>query len=123
MTKVRNTGYEFLMDRTLTVSEYLKDCYGVMKDETLEVEDILIRAFGTEANYLRDLPLHGSQMEVQQGEDWTEFRFRLRPSWDFIGKLMERANRLKVMEPESVVAKIWTKHAESVKLYEYNEES
>ena len=123
MTKVRNTGYEFLMDRTLTVSEYLKDCYGVMKDETLEVEDILIRAFGTEANYLRDLPLHGSQMEVQQGDGWAEFRFRLRPSWDFIGKLMERANRLKVMEPESVVAKIWTKHAESVKLYKYNEES
>ena len=123
MKRVRNTGTEFLMDRTLTVTEYLKDCYGVMKDETLEVEDILIRAFGTEVNYLRDLPLHGSQVEVMQGEDWADFRFRLRPSWDFIGKLMERANRVKVMEPESVVAKIWTKHAESVKLYKENEES
>ena len=118
MKRVRNTGTEFLMDRTLTVTEYLKDCYGVMKDESLVAEDILIRAFGTEMNYLRDLPLHGSQKEVMQGEGWADFRFRLRPSWDFIGKLMERANRLKVMEPESVVAKIWAKHAESVKLYE-----
>ena len=118
MKRVRNTGTEFLMDRTLTVTEYLKDCYGVMKDESLVAEDILIRAFGTEVNYLRDLPLHGSQKEVMQGEGWADFRFRLRPSWDFIGKLMERANRLKVMEPESVVAKIWAKHAESVKLYE-----
>ena len=123
MKRVKNMGTEFLMDSSLTVTEYLKDCYGVMKDETLEVEDILIRAFGTEMNYLRDLPLHGSQTEVMQGEDWADFRFRLRPSWDFIGKLMERANRLKVMEPESVVAKIWTKHAESVKLYKENEES
>ena len=123
MKRVKNMGTEFLMDSSLTVTEYLKDCYGVMKDETLEVEDILIRAFGTEKNYLRDLPLHGSQTEVMQGEDWADFRFRLRPSWDFIGKLMERANRLKVMEPESVVAKIWTKHAESVKLYKENEES
>jgi hypothetical protein len=123
MKRVRNTGTEFLMDRSLTVTEYLKDCYGVMKDETLEAEDILIRAFGTEMNYLRDLPLHGSQREVTLGEDWADFRFRLRPSWDFIGKLMERGNRLKVMEPESVVAKIWTKHAESVKLYKENEES
>ena len=123
MKRVKNMGTEFLMDSSLTVTEYLKDCYGVMKDETLEAEDILIRAFGTEKNYLRDLPLHGSQTEVMQGEDWADFRFRLRPSWDFIGKLMERANRLKVMEPESVVAKIWTKHAESVKLYKENEES
>ena len=123
MKRVRNSGTVFLMDKTLTVTEYLKDCYGVMKDETLEVEDILIRAFETEVNYLRDLPLHGSQVEVMQGEGWADFRLRLRPSWDFIGKLMERANRLKVMEPESVVAKIWTKHAESVKLYKEREES
>ena len=123
MKRVRNTGLEFLMDSSLTVTDYLKDCYGVMKDETLEVEDILIRAFGTEVNYLRDLPLHGSQREVKQGEDWADFRFKLRPSWDFIGKLMERGDRLKVLEPESVVAKIWTKHAESVKLYKENEES
>ena len=123
MKRVRNTGLEFLMDSSLTVTDYLKDCYGVMKDETLEVEDILIRAFGTEGNYLRDLPLHGSQREVKQGEDWADFRFKLRPSWDFIGKLMERGDRLKVLEPESVVAKIWTKHAESVKLYKENEES
>lgn len=123
MKRVRNTGLEFLMDSSLTVTDYLKDCYGVMKDETLEVEDILIRAFGTEVNYLRDLPLHGSQREVKQGEGWADFRFKLRPSWDFIGKLMERGNRMKVLEPESVVAKIWTKHAESVKLYKENEES
>jgi len=123
MKRVRNSGTVFLMDKTLTVTEYLKDCYGVMKDETLEVEDILIRAFETEVNYLRDLPLHGSQVEVMQGEGWADFRLRLRPSWDFIGKLMERGNRLKVMEPESVVAKIWTKHAESVKLYKEREES
>ena len=123
MKRVKNMGTEFLMDSSLTVTEYLKDCYGVMKDETLEVEDILIRAFETEVNYLRDLPLHGSQVEVMQGEGWADFRLRIRPSWDFIGKLMERANRLKVMEPESVVAKIWTKHAESVKLYKENEES
>jgi hypothetical protein len=88
-----------------------------MRDEGLEVEDILIRAFATEVNCLRDLPLHGSQKEVKIGEGWSDFRLRLRPSWDFIGKLMERGSRIKVLEPASVVAKIWTKHAESVKLY------
>lgn len=123
MVKVRNTEVNFLMDETLTVTEYLKDCYGVMRDEGLEGEDILIRAFGTEVNCLRDLPLHGSQQEVAQGDGWSDFSYRLRPSMDFIGKLMERGNRLKVMEPSSVVAVLWAKHAESVKLYQQNEES
>lgn len=123
MKRVKDTGMVFLMDTTVSVNEYLKDCYGVMKDESLEVEDILIRAYGTEVNYLRDLPLHGSQTEVKQGDEWSDFKLRLRPSWDFIGKLMERGNRLKVMEPASVVLKIWAKHTESVKLYEENEDS
>ena len=116
--KVKDTHLEFLMDTTLTVDDYLKDCYGVMRDETLEAEDILIRAYGFEVNVLRDLPLHRSLKEVKIGDGWSDFSLRLRPSWDFIGKLMERGSRIKVLEPASVVAKIWAKHAESVKLYE-----
>lgn len=123
MTGVHDTGAAFLKDCTLSVYEYLKDCYGVMKDDAMDVEDILIRAYGTEVNYLRDLPLHGSQREVSADREWSDFRLRLKPSWDFIGKLMERGNRLKVLEPASVMLKIWTKHMESVKLYEENEDS
>ena len=121
--QLKDTKQTFLMYTTLTVDEYLKDCYGVMRDEMLEVEDILLRAYGQEVDCMRDLPLHGSQQEVTEGEGWSNFRLRLRPSWDFIGKLMERGSRVKVMEPASVVAKIWAKHAESVKLYEEIEES
>lgn len=116
--RVRDTKSAFLMDTTLTVDEYLKDCYGVMRDEQLEVENILLRAYDKEVFYLRDLPLHGSQQEITKGEGWSDFRLRLRPSWDFIGKLMERGSRIKVLEPASVVIKIWAKYTESVKLYE-----
>lgn len=122
MKRVNDTGATFLKDGTLSVYDYLKDCYGVMKDDSMEVEDILIRAYGTEVNCLRDLPLHGSQREVSEGRGWADFRLRLKPSWDFIGKLMERGNRLKVMEPASVVLKVWAKHTESVKLYEEEED-
>lgn len=122
INRIRDTEATFLKDDTLSVYEYLKDCYGVMKDDAMEVEDILIRAYGTEVNCLRDLPLHGSQREVNEGVGWSDFRLRLKPSWDFIGKLMERGNRLKVMEPASVVLKIWAKHKESVKLYEDTED-
>ena len=118
-----DTQLNFLMDTTLTVDDYLKDCYGVMRDEQLEAEEILIKAYGHEVNVLRDLPLHSSQKEVEIGDGWSDFRLKLRPSWDFIGKLMERGSRIKVLEPASVVAKIWTKYAESVKLYENNEET
>ena len=123
MKRVRDTEAVFLMDGTLSVYDYLKDCYGVMKDDSMEVEDILIRAYGTEVNCLRDLPLHGSQREVNEGRGWADFKLRLKPSWDFIGKLMERGNRLKVLEPASVMLKLWAKHVESVKLYEEDEES
>ena len=50
---------------------YFYDCFGVVRAEDIEPEKIVIRAFGIECNYLRDLPLHHSQREIAKMEEYN----------------------------------------------------
>lgn len=118
IVRLELTKKKFKFDESLNASNYFEDCYGVMRDETKPAERIVLRAYGTEANYLRDLKLHHSQKEIATADEYSDFELFLRPSMDFRGKIMERGERLKVMEPEHLAAEIEAAHLQSVKLYE-----
>jgi hypothetical protein len=64
---------------------------------------IVIRAFGDEAFYLRDLPIHKSQKEIGNGGNYTDFMIELRPNNELISYLLSRKNRLKVLSPDCIV--------------------
>ena len=117
------TDETFAYDKRIKANDYFCDCFGVMKDETKPAERIVLRAYGTEANYLRDLKLHHSQKEIATSDDYSDFELYLRPSMDFRGKLMERSDRLEVIEPQHLAQEIEQMHLNSVKLYENREES
>lgn len=111
------TDESFKMEKHENAMEYFKDCYGVMKDETKPAERIVLRAFGYEANYMRDLKLHPSQKEIAAGDDYSDFELYVRPSLDLRGKIQERGSRLKVLEPQHLADEILQICLETVNLY------
>jgi predicted DNA-binding transcriptional regulator YafY len=64
---------------------------------------IVLRAFGDENYYLRDLPIHKSQREIGSGDGYTDFMIELRPNKELIAYLLSRRERLKVLSPDSIV--------------------
>ena len=118
MTRVADTGENFSFDKDFDAAKYFKECFGVVRDTRKEVERIVIRAYGTELNYLRDLKLHHSQREINAGDGFSDFELYLRPTLDFVGKLMERGDRIKVLEPQHLAEEIREKHKNAVNLYE-----
>ena len=78
----------------------------------------MIMAFGGEANYLRDLPLHHSQREVVTTDSYTDFEMTLRPTADFLTPLLSRGCVIKVLQPQWIANEIKRLHQEAVKLYE-----
>ena len=68
------------------------------------------------------LKLHHSQKEIATGDDFSDFELYLRPSMDFRGKLLERGDRLMVMEPQHLAEEIMAIHQESVKRYKRSED-
>ena len=50
-------------------------------------------------NYLRTLPLHHSQKEVLSTDEYADFEFYLRPTFDFRQELLAQAHDVEVLQP------------------------
>ena len=79
---------------------------------------MVIRAFGREAYYMKDLPLHHSQREIERGEGYTDFELTLRPTADFFTPLLSRGSAIMILEPQWVADEVARLHREAAKLYE-----
>jgi predicted DNA-binding transcriptional regulator YafY len=55
-----------------------------------------------QANYLRTLPLHSSQQEIERNDDYSIFRFYMVPSYEFLQELRKYGSDVQVISPESV---------------------
>ena len=100
---IRLTEEHFKIDKDFDAQSWFSDCYGVFRNQDTELERVVVRAYGREAFYLRDLPFHHSQRELTSGEDWTDFEYRLRISNDFYTPLLSRGPNIKVLQPPAVV--------------------
>ncbi len=115
---VTKTEEHFTMDEDDTVEKYFRYSYGVVVDERVPVCKVVLRAYSTEPFYLRDLPLHHSQRELGSGDGYTDFEYELRPSLEFMGKILERGDRIEVISPEHFRQQIKGKLSSIVKLYQ-----
>ena len=110
----------FKMDPDFDAVEFFGECYGVVIGDGSKPERIMLRAFGLERYYLRDLPLHHTQKELQcdEKQDFADFELIVRPTTDFKGQLLSRGAWLKVLEPQWLADEIRQWHEESAKMYQ-----
>ena len=110
----------FKMDRDFDASEFFGECYGVVIGDGSQPVRVVLRAFGMERYYLRDLPLHHTQKEIQTAEeqDFADFELNLRPTTDFKGQLMSRGAWLKVLEPQWLADEIRQWHEDAAGMYQ-----
>ena len=118
--EVAITDETFKMDKDFDVSEFFGECYGVVIGDGSQPVRIVLRAFGMERFYLRDLPLHHTQKELQYDEkqDFADFELVVRPTTDFKGQLLSRGAWLKVLEPQWLADEMRQWHEASAKIYQ-----
>lgn len=93
---IQLTEESFKIDQDFDAQSWFSDCYGVVRNPDADLERVIIRAYGRESYYLRDLPFHHSQREIASGEDWTDYEYLLRISSDFYTPLLSRGPNIKV---------------------------
>lgn len=111
------TDEKYSYDKDFDPSGWFRDCYGIVRDPEVPVEKVLIRAFGKEANYMRDLPLHHSQKEVCTEEKYSDFELTLSPTADFFSPLMARGAAIKILEPQWLADEIKGLLKAAIELY------
>lgn len=106
----------YALDRVLTLTEtdepyhfpksfkagkFFEGHFGVDRRVT-QVEEVRVFVTADAANYLRTLPIHESQQEMECHTDYSIFVFRVAPTYDFIQELRKHGSNLEVLAPASL---------------------
>lgn len=121
--KMSMTDIKFQIDPDFDAQTYFDECYGVLVGDGTKPERIVIRAYGYERYYIRDLPIHKSQREIGQGENFADFELFMRPTVDLSGHLLSRGNQVKVLSPQWLADELHDMHLEAALMYEPEEEN
>ena len=117
MLEIKVSNEKFKFDEDFDAASYFSDCFGVMLDENSKPEKVLIRAYGFEPYYLRDLPLHHSQREIQSTEEYSDFELRLKITSDFKSKLLSRGEWIEILEPKALAEELVEWHQKAIERY------
>ena len=98
---------------------YFQDCFGVIAGIDTKVEHVVLKVSAGQSNYLRDLPLHITQNEKEQHEDYSIFELDIRPTFDFQQEILWNGEDMEVLKPEwlrkEIAGKVkgmWNKYKE-----------
>lgn len=95
-------GRSFKMPSRFNPAEYFSGIYGARVYPNMKPEIILLKTSAMQANFFRSLPLHSSQEEIEQTEDFSIFKYYLTPDYDFKQDILSFGTSVEVLEPEHV---------------------
>ena len=105
---VETTESKFKLPKKFDAEKVFADCYGIiLSDKDFDVCPVALETDAWQRNFLRSLPLHHSQVEVETTPEHSIFEFRLCPSFDFRQKILSMGCTVGVLAPASLRAKIY----------------
>ena len=117
--RLHTTDETFKMPKDWSAEDYFKDSYGIFVDPNVKPQFVKLKVGANQANYIRDLRLHESQEEIEQNENYSIFRYYLRPQFDFIQELLWNGEDVEVLEPKELreeiaerIENMWNKYKE-----------
>ena len=99
---VEKTSEKFIVPDDFDVEIYFANCYGIIYDTNIDTQIIRLKVSASQSNYLRDLPLHHSQKEIEQTQKHSVFEYYLKPTYDFIQEILKFNEHIEVLSPEKL---------------------
>ena len=116
MNMMEMTDETFEMPLDFSPEEYFAEYFGVFTAD-IPLTHVVVRAYNFTPNYLRSLPLHHSQRELESDEHHADFSFDICPTDDFLHELLRHADGIEVLEPVDLRQKMKQMIANILKRY------
>lgn len=91
----------FTMDPDFNIHRFYEGCTGIITTDE-PIERVTLLAYGRAADYLRTLPLHESQREVDSNEESATFTYDVKLTYDFLQLIMQQGDQVEVLSPQSL---------------------
>ncbi len=102
MDNIRLTTEKVKPSNDVTVDEYFAGSFGVNHSDEQKAERLVVKVYGTQADYVRALPIHESQREIEATKEYTIFEYHIVPCYNLYQQLIWHRERLEVIEPLSM---------------------
>lgn len=99
MRSVKLMDQTFKLPESFSAAAYFSEFYGVLTDADVPLQHIRVRAYGRTPDYMRTLPYHSSQKEIETTDDYADFTFDIRPTYDFLNALASVGPGIEIIEP------------------------
>lgn len=104
INEISLTNKKFQMPKSFNPTEYFEDSFGIIVATDTPAEKVTIKVSSTQAKYIRAVPLHHSQEEIESHEDFSIFEYWIRPTSDFLQELLWHGENIEVLKPQ------WFRH-------------
>lgn len=95
------TNEKFQMPKDFVPEEHFMNCYGIDYQDNPQIVKIKVSDY--QAKFLRALPLHHTQKEIESTEEHTTFSYYMSPhTYDFKQALMSLMAEAEVLSPQSL---------------------
>lgn len=100
------TDKNFEFDESFDGKEYFKDCHGIITDSAFPPERVVIKFDSLQRGYIRSLPLHWTQKEIESTDEYSVFEYYIKPTYDFLLEILAQGESFTILEPDWVRLKM-----------------
>lgn len=88
--------------RKINTNSYWDNYYGIFTSQDNKPIDVKLKVSSRYTKFLRSLPLHHSQKEVETSADYSIFTYFISVERDFISEIISNGTDIEVLEPQSL---------------------
>lgn len=126
--EIKQLPRTYIIPPDFSPTEFFRNFYGVWVSEA-KPERVVVRTTVHGAYFLRSLPLHHSQREIEHipdttfssGDGYSVFEFWIVPTYDFQQELQTHGAELQVLEPQWLVERFRQLGAAYTRIYSHPE--
>ena len=111
------TAENFTYPDDFSPEAYFDGFFGIINIKDVTIETVVLKVDAGQANYMRALPLHSSQKEVERNIFGSIFTLKIRPTSDFIQEILWNGDAVEILEPQwlriemaGIVKHLWDKY-------------
>lgn len=99
ITRLELTEESFEYPDDFSAKDFFSDFFGICSDSYSKPTRVILKCFREYPKYVKSLPLHHSQEELEVTDDYTTFGYYMSPAYDFIQEIMSHGDDIEVIAP------------------------
>ena len=96
----KEESMKFKIPSYFSAKEHFATAYGIITGDKTPEETVVLRVTKWHAHYLRSLPLHHTQSEIESSDGYCTFEYHLCPTFDFQQEILSMGSFVEVLSPQ-----------------------